>query len=305
LNTSILIITYNGAGKIPRLLLSLNDIPQNAWEVIIVDDGSIDNTAEIIHSLELKYPWKLIRQENKGRAVAKNRAAAEARYELLWFLDDDMRVIPETLSAHLSHHLKHPGTISVGSTIEDDEFVKTDIQRYRLYITNKWKDAIEKVANPLGVEELFIASANFSISKNLFDRLNGFDARLRDAEDLDLAYRSYLASIPIYYNKEAVGYHRDLITCYSYIIRNRQYTLGYQILRKLNPEYYQINKRMHFSAPIGGKRAFLSFICQPVYVWLIDNFNIFIIIPRSLRYRFYEMLIFGLGRLFTTRKLIR
>lgn len=301
---SIVIITYNGANKVPRLLLSLNQLDLNLAEVILVNDGSTDDTLEVVSKLKLNYIPTIITQENSGRGQAKNKGAAAARFGLLWFLDDDMKVLPETLMAHLNHHAKHPDTISVGSTIEDAEFVRTDIQKYRLAITNNWKSIIEAIPNPLPVEDLFIASANFSISKALFRQLNGFDSRLYDAEDLDLAYRAYLENIPIYYNKEAIGYHMDIITCYSYVRRNRQYTKGYAILRSLNPHYYEINKRMHFSQPKGYRKVLLSLISQPIFVWLIDHFNVFMILPTGLRYRFYELLIFGIGRYYTNRKLI-
>lgn len=301
---SIIIITYNGATKLPRLLRSIDSLDLREVEVILVDDGSTDHTLSTVRELSLGFPIKIISQKNGGRAKAKNAGAAHANYSLLWFLDDDMRVLPETLDAHRNHHMLLPGTICVGSTIEDAEYVKTDIQRYRFTITNAWKSVIETWSNPLTVENLFITSANFSISKDDFERLGGFDHRLRDAEDLDLAYRVYLANIPIYYKKEAIGFHMDVITCYSFVTRNRQYTKGYEILRNFNPGYYDINKRMHLSKPTGYRKFVLSMISQPLFIWLVDHFNIFLLLPKKIRYKFYELLIFGTGRFFTQRKLL-
>jgi GT2 family glycosyltransferase len=246
----------------------------------------------------------VITQKNSGRSVAKNNGAGNAMNELLWFIDDDMRVDENSLTAHVEHHHQNPGTISVGTQLEDEPLMISDIQRYKCYISRGWRKQIESAANPLGVNDLYMTSANVSMSKLTFSRLGGFDERLRDAEDLDLVYRAYLANVAVYYNAKAVGYHLDLITCRSYIIRNRQYMEGYDRLRTLKPEYMKINKRMHISNPSGNKKWLLSVVCQPLFVKLIDHFNIFkYLLPLAVRYRFYEVLIFGLGRVFPSRKI--
>lgn len=301
--TSIIIISFNGEKKLPRLLRSLNALPAGEIEVILVNDGSNDRTSEVPFTLDLNYKFRVINQENKGRAEAKNRGAGESTYDRLWFLDDDMKVQKETYEAHMRHLDEHPGTVSVGTTDEDPEFVKTDIQRYRLGITEKWKTIIENIPNPLPVDHLFITAANFCMEKVLFMQLGCFDARLKDGEDLDFAYRVYEAAVPIYYNKYAKGFHWDSITCLSYIRRNRQYAEGYRKLLEIKPHYYFINKRMHFSKPAGLKRVLLSVLSRPSFAWLIDHFNVFVLFPRKLRYRFYEILIFGLGITFVHRKI--
>lgn len=304
MKTSIIIITFNGTGKIPRLLYSLNDLTEKNFEVIIVDDGSSDHPEDLIGSLKLNYQYQVIHQENMGRAGAKNKGALKAQHELLWFIDDDMRVVPDSLAAHVKHHCQFKRTISSGTQMEDIPLMTSEIQKYKVFISNSWKEQIESASNPLSVDDLFMSASNVSMPRDLFDELHGFDERLRDAEDLDLLYRAHLAGVQVYYNAAAIGFHMDLITCKSYIIRNRQYLEAYILLRQLHPDYMKINKRMHISKPEGIKRSILSIISQPLFVNLIDRYNFFsFILPRKWRYRFYELLIFGLGRVFVNRKI--
>lgn len=303
MKTSIIIITFNGRNRLPRLLLSINEIKKMEFEVIIVDDGSSINPLETISSLPLNYSWKLINQENRGRAGAKNCGASAAKYDLLWFIDDDMRIQGDSLSHFIDHHQAYENTVCVGTTFEEVLKESSDIQKYRWYLSEIWQVALEKLSNPLSRTDLFLASANFTIRKKMFEEMGGFCDGLRDAEDLDLAFRLYLAQIPIYYNLKAVGYHMDKITCRSYVIRNRQYISGYKILRDKNPEYLQINSRLVVKEVSKNRRRILNIISLPIFVYLIDNFNVFLVLPKQIRYRFYEFLILGLGRVFVDRKL--
>ena len=305
MKTSIIIITFNGNERLPRLLLSINEIKNLCFEVIVVDDGSLVNPNDIIVNLPLNYSWRLINQVNCGRAVAKNVGAAHAQYELLWFLDDDMKINGDTLFHFIDHFQKLERSVCVGTTFEERSEFDTDIQKFRCYLSEIWQKALEKLENPLSAQDLFLASANFTIKKDLFNEIGGFNSSLKDAEDLDLAYRLHLANYPIYYNLKAVGFHKDKITCSSYVIRNRQYIHGYKVLREKHPSYMDINKRLNLVDVSTTRKFILSIIAQPLFVYLIDHFNIFLVLPKSIRFRFYEMLILGLGRVFANRNLIK
>ena len=89
---SVIVPVYNGAETLEACLAALvgQDYPQDRFEVIVVDDGSTDETAAIASG----FPVRLIRlPENRGRIEARVRGAREARFETLVF--NDVRVIPE------------------------------------------------------------------------------------------------------------------------------------------------------------------------------------------------------------------
>jgi glycosyltransferase involved in cell wall biosynthesis len=89
---SVIVPVYNGAENIDTCLTALinQDYPKDKYEIVVVNDGSTDNTAEIVS----RYPIRLINlNTNKGRIVARNVGAEAAKYETLVF--NDVRVIPE------------------------------------------------------------------------------------------------------------------------------------------------------------------------------------------------------------------
>ena len=90
---SVIIPTYNSAVFLPEAVesvLSQTFLPQ---EVIVVDDGSTDNTEDVLEPFRRRIHY--IRQENQGPAVARNRGIAEAKGDLIAFLDADDVWVPE------------------------------------------------------------------------------------------------------------------------------------------------------------------------------------------------------------------
>lgn len=89
---SVIVPVYNGAETIRACLSTLvdQDYPKDCFEIIVVNDGSIDETSEIAK----QFPVRVIDlPRNEGRLVARQVGAREARYEILVF--NDVRVIPE------------------------------------------------------------------------------------------------------------------------------------------------------------------------------------------------------------------
>lgn len=106
MKASLVIPTYN---KLERLKLVIESLKYQTekkenFEVIIVDDGSTDETAEYFHKLRLPFELRYIYQERKGRAAARNTGIYNANYEIVIFFDDDLILDREFIYNRLQYH---------------------------------------------------------------------------------------------------------------------------------------------------------------------------------------------------------
>lgn len=303
LKISIIIPTYNGAKKIPNILQALGKQTVQDFEVIVVIDGSKDNTLEVIeHTNHQLSHLKVIQQANGGRSVARNRGVKEANGDILIFFDDDMRPTENCVARHQKHHQTFEDSILVGNVPEDLEKVQNDLQMYRAVLSRFWvKDLQYEV--PLNKNNLFLTAANLSLPKNLFWLLNGFDEKLNDSEDFDLGIRALLAKVYIYFDKENIAWHDDFITLKSYIRRQRQYKISHDKLKALKPEIYAEFNQYEANQAKGIKRMIYNFFAQKFWIWSIENFNWIVILPQKIRYKIYDLVITAYAVHFPQRKI--
>lgn len=112
---SIIMPTYNRADTILRAVRSIQEQTFTDWELIVVDDGSTDNTVELIEGCDPRL--KLIRQENQGTAGARNNGLRASTGDYIAFLDSD--------DAWLPHHLEL--SASFLSAFPDEQFVISEL----------------------------------------------------------------------------------------------------------------------------------------------------------------------------------
>jgi glycosyltransferase involved in cell wall biosynthesis len=286
---SVIIPTYNGAHKLPFILSSLENQTFRGFEVIVVVDGSTDNTITFLNNFNFNFlNFKVINQENKGRSVSRNNGAKTATGDLLIFFDDDMRPEPNCLEVHLQHHYKFESSILIGPTLEDYKVLTSDVQRYKAYLSRKWLAPIANLRAPLKKEQLYLTAANFSISRNLFFGLGGFDESLTDAEDFDLGVQAFKKGIPIYFDENAMAWHDDFITAVSYLNRLKQYKEAHKKLKELKPKIYT-DFVHHQSQPAQlYKRFVYKFFSNSIWINIIDEEVLKSIFPKKLRYRLYD-----------------
>lgn len=97
---SIVLPTYNRAGLLPRAVGSVLDQTFTDWELLVVDDGSKDGTAELLQTYSDPRIRALRNAVNRERSYSRNRAIAEARGDFICFLDSDDEWLPDHLQVH-------------------------------------------------------------------------------------------------------------------------------------------------------------------------------------------------------------
>ncbi len=106
ITVSAVIPAYNAAKYVERAIESVLAQTRKADEIIVVDDGSTDNTADVVRQFGDKV--KFIRQENAGASVARNTGIEAATSEWISFLDADDEWLPEKLKLQTEHLQRNP-----------------------------------------------------------------------------------------------------------------------------------------------------------------------------------------------------
>lgn len=297
LKISIVLPTYNGEKKILTLLKALKAQINHDFEVIIMIDGSTDETNKLAAAFEAPFPILIFSQPNQGRAVVRNSGAEKASGDLLVFFDDDMEPSPESVQNHFQFHQNHFGLLC-GNPIEVEDTSQTDIQNYKASLSKKWMDKYPAGFTQMSFENLFFTAGTFSVLKSTFMALGGFDSRLTDAEDHDLAYRALEKKIPVYFDKDNLSVHHDRITCLSYIKRIRQYSRAHLTLASLHPNRI----RLRTTGQSLVRKPFYFLFSFPFWIQLVDREHLKFL-PKNLRYKLYDWIIFSLGFVFKEKKL--
>lgn len=190
---SVVIPTYNRARFLPAAVASVRAQSYQCDEILIVDDGSGDDTAEVVAALGPGV--RLIRQANAGPAAARNRGIHEARGDLIAFLDTDDRWLPGKLAAQVELFGREPelGLVCADMAIENDAGVQFVESNFVLRGLQQDFSALDGRPIPDAQRRLlevnFVNTSTVVANRQLLLTLGGFDTRLRYGEDLELWLR--------------------------------------------------------------------------------------------------------------------
>ncbi len=249
MKASIVIPTYN---KLPRLKLAMASLknqnyPFEKFEVIIVDNGSTDGTADFLESYRPSFDLKYLHMENKGRAAARNKGLEYARNELVIFTDDDLILSPDFISEHVRLQKENNGVVHgkiinlsylkffedpsngilysylnngrpINEAMKSKCISETDIlNRFEEVIApNDRVSAIEMVIWRILEEEIQDISwigftgGNVSVTKEILNHTGVFNENFGlnwGCEDLELGYRICRKGYKFTYGDKAMNYH--------------------------------------------------------------------------------------------------
>ena len=120
-STSVIVCTHNRANLLPRLIgqLRAQHYPNDEFEIIVVDNGSVDNTKQAIKQIaaEPGVPIRYISEIRPGITFARNRGARESRYPYLAYVDDDCSIGPNWLQNLMSGFDLNEHIVAVGGKV--------------------------------------------------------------------------------------------------------------------------------------------------------------------------------------------
>ena len=200
---SIVIPAYNAASTLRGTIVSVLEQTYPDFELIVIDDGSTDDTARIIHEFgdeRIVY----IHELNQERATARNNGIARAKGKYIAFVDADDLWLPKKLDQQVSLLEANQGL----GLVYCDVFHFDDLTGKDLFLFSKIRKLYRgKIGLHLLLKNCFIQSPTAVVPKVIFDRVGLFDPRLVPTEDWDMWLR-IAALYPIDYVDRPLARYR-------------------------------------------------------------------------------------------------
>jgi len=233
---SIIIPSYNRAEEIDELLSSIKNLdePSPKFECVIVDDGSTDNTKDIVeeHQRDSEYLIRFIQQPNQGPGAARNNGMEQAEGDFFIFLDSDTLVDPHWLNA-IDAAVKNGVDAFGGPDGASEDF--TPLQKAINYSMTSFltTGGIRGKKNSIG--KYYPRSFNMGLSRKVYEGVGGFQEQ-QYGEDIDFSRRIYNTGSKVEFLEDAVVYHKRRSSLLSFITQVFKMGKARSVLVKNDPE---------------------------------------------------------------------
>jgi len=285
---SVVIATCNRINNLKSCLGSC--LEQKAttedFEIIVVNDGSVDGTAEFLQSMSANDMFRFVNQSNAGVAVARNVGIGIAASGIIAFTDDDCIVPPDWIETILNYWDKADDIAGIGGpldtvTSDNDSFVS----QYLAYIDEFNYIPVLKagLVRPVHVSRLtgreivpYLRTSNASFRKSCLLEVGGFSSAFQKpgGEDPDLCYRMLAKGYRFHFMPDLVVQHVSRESMKAYFNSLGNYVRG---------EYI---KNSHIDKfPVIIRNTYRFILCQKILSVLISIITLPISILRSLNRR--------------------
>lgn len=240
---SVIIPTYNRRHVLERTLPGVlaQDFPPQDYEVIVVMDGSTDDTAELLRDLKPKCSLRVLESQHLGAGAARNLGIRAAVGELVLFLDDDLITTPGLVRQHYSAHAgADPSVVQGRMYIAPDSsqtIIRNAIERIGVdYYARISPDM--GLRFPEGMSSVYVLSylVNSSMPRDVLVRCGGFDEQFLAAEELDLGLRLWKMGLSFRYRPDAIVYEYYVKSSAAYL-QSQARALGAGDLRASRKHY--------------------------------------------------------------------
>lgn len=209
---SVVIPTYNRQRVLAECLdaLARQSVAPETFEVIVVDDGSSDETEQFCRHFRAAFPFQYLRQLNAGAGAARRRGVQHARGEYLVLINDDTICAPSLLAQHLKAHTqcRHERQAVLGDFRFPPAAQDRALTRFLMASPFFFPQATLQPGTYW--EYTYMVTCNLSVKREAVLAAGSFDPHFRVAEDSDLGLRLSRKGFCVRYVPEAQAIHQHL-----------------------------------------------------------------------------------------------
>lgn len=189
ISLSVVVPTFNRRPSLARLLdaLAAQTHHPRDFEVVVVDDGSTDDTSAWLRAARTPHSLRLLEQVHAGPAAARNRGVASASGEVVVFFDDDVVPAPDALSVHAAAHRCSVDRVVIGPLLPPAGWRRPSWIRWEEQKLVTQYEAMARGLYSCTHRQFF--TGNASLRRDSLLAAGGFDPAFGRAEDVELGYR--------------------------------------------------------------------------------------------------------------------
>jgi glycosyltransferase involved in cell wall biosynthesis len=211
---SVVICTYNREKFLPGVLLCLagQSLDRSLFEIIVIDNNSTDNTKfHTLHFID-QYPGidaRYVHEPQQGLSFARNRGIAEARGNVIIYLDDDAEPVPGYLEEIYGFYAAHPRAVGIGGQVQPRYAGGKEPQWMNKYLAGfvgltNYGPEVKKFDDSMK----YPTGCNMSYRKEILVRSGGFNNQLKfRSDDKHIFHEVARLSHEVYYLPHALVYH--------------------------------------------------------------------------------------------------
>jgi glycosyltransferase involved in cell wall biosynthesis len=269
---SIIIPTYNRARFLKRAIFSILNQTYPNFELLIIDDGSTDNTQEIVNKIADTRVTLIRHPENRGQCAALNTGIAHAKGEFIGFLDSDDEWLPGMVEQSIRKF--HMGNEKLGLVY----VLSAEVHNDGAISPSRFKTAKGNIYRQALTQGYVAPSITLMVKKTCIDQVGGFDEQFVCFQDDDLCFRlsqnfevDFVPEILALIHKDADGQLTRIPTTYAYgwlYLLNKYETDILKICeKKVLVRHYLRAVKLFFSAGIKAE----AYACLKKSYALLDN----------------------------------
>ena len=289
---SVVIPTCNRSSTLELCLAALDkqSLPHGNFEVIVVDDGSSDNTESLCRDVKHSFAFKYLRQANAGAGAARRLAVRKARGQYLLLFNDDTIAGVDLLARHLQVQSNH--SQEKFAVLGNFRYPPETSGRALTFFLSQSPFLFPQATLKAGIysDISYFVTCNLSVPRNAVIKAGSFDPLFRVAEDSELGARLANLGFRVLYDPEARAIHHHIsFTIGDLIRRARTYGRMQLSLFRKHPKLLRDGTSPFGNLDEGAMCAMRSKVARQreeveEAVWALEKFDSLDFIPFFARF---------------------